>query len=535
VKKYFLYLTLVGITFLVYSNVINGEFLFDDEHFVVRNPYIKNFSYIKDIFLTSVTSGIGFKDNFYRPLSIFLWIFVYKIFGLNPIGFHLTNILTHIFCGIFIYLILLHLFNNRLASFCGSMFFLIHPIQTEAVSYISGFGDLISFLFLLIAIYSYIKIVKNISLTKKKSFLYLTFYYLIFCISTILAMLGKERAVMMVLLLPLVEISFKDRLFLPQILSTKQSKKKFNLYNFNYLKLKKILLLSFPVLSAIFWFYLRSVALKTSNTFNFYRVENIYSSNILVRIYTFFYALVVYLKLLIIPYPLHMERTIPVFTSIFYPEVLLGFCVLILGFIFAIKSFYKKKIFFFTYFWFLISLAPTSGIFPINALIMEHWLYFSLFGISVLIAFIVYEYKNVKFIFFLCFIIWSIMTFYQNRVWKNAYVFFQHILKYNPNSIAANNNFAMCLADNGELDKAIFYYKKAISLDDTFPQPHHNLARVYISKNDLKNALIEYYRALEIDPNFVFSHQDLATIFDQLGDKQRAQYHKKRVSEILKN
>ena len=497
-------------TFLIYSNTIKGEFLFDDEHFIVRNPYIKDWSCIKEIFFTNVTSGIGFKDNFYRPLSIFVWLLINKTFGLNPVAFHLTNIFTHIASGLLIYLILLYLFKNRWSAFFGSAFFLVHPLQTESVSYASGLGDLLSFLFLLIAVYSYL------SLRGTKSRGNLVFYYLIFCISAILAMLAKERAVMLVFLLPLFELSF---------LKPEADKKG---------RILQLVTYGFVILIVACWFYLRSTALTSQNTFNFYSTQNIYSTNILVRIYTFFYAFLVYMKLIIIPYPLYMERSIPVFTSLFYPQVFIGFCALLFGFILAIHSFYRKRVFFFTYFWFLIALAPTSGIVPVNALLMEHWLYFSLFGVSVFIAYLVKKHNNLKNIFLVCILILGFVTFNQNRFWKNGYVFFQHTLKYNPDSIAANNNFAMALVDKGELDKAVYHYKKAISLNDTFPQPHHNLARIYIAKNDLKSAFKEYYRTLEINPDFVFTHQDLANIFSQLGDKQKAEYHRKKIQEILK-
>jgi len=550
-------------TFLIYSNTIKGEFLFDDEHFIVRNPYIRDWACIKDIFLTNVTSGIGFKDNFYRPLSVFVWLLLNKTFGLNPAAFHLTNIFIHISCGVLIYLLLQKLFKNSIAAFAGSAFFLVHPLQTEAVSYASGTGDILSFLFLLIAVYSYL----SLRGACRGEFIRPTrgspiFYYLIFCISAILAMLAKERAVMLVFLLPIFELSFlipkgshsepldshsersEESRLLPHGKLREEPQKPRFLVSLGMTNKKQLALYGFLILTAVFWFYLRSVALGSQNTFNFYSSQNIYSANLLVRLYTFFYAFLIYLKLIIIPYPLHMERTIPVFTYFLQPKVMFGFFLLFIGLILAVRSFSKKRIFFFSYFWFLIALAPTSGIVPINALIMEHWLYFSLFGVSVFIAYLVNNFTTkarkheildffrvfvvISYILILCFV-----TFNQNRFWKNPYIFFQHTLKYNPDSVAANNNFAMALSDKGKLDKAIFHYKKAISINDTFPQSHHNLARIYIAKNDLKSALNEYYKALEISPDFVFTHQDLTNIFTQLGEKQKAEYHQKRVREIL--
>ncbi|MFH0948781.1 MAG: tetratricopeptide repeat protein [Elusimicrobiota bacterium] len=556
-------LLLAFFTFLIYSNTINGEFLFDDEHFIVRNPYIRDWSCIKDIFFTNVTSGIGFKDNFYRPLSIFVWLIINKTFGLNPVAFHLTNIFIHISCGILIYLLLQKLFKSQIASFIGSAFFLANPLNTEIISYASGTGDILSFGCLLLAIFAFLKIypVRNEQLPvsnrvnptlPEKPLRKGWVYYTLFCISTILAILAKERAIMMIFLLPLLEISFLNtnrrkmnsnviaggeipRLSLRGVpLAGRRSNLRTELEQAPQSHILQFATYGFLILVVAAWFFLRLTVFNFQNSFNFYQTANIYSQNLSVRIFTFFHSFLVYLKLLLIPYPLYMERTIPVFTYFLQPKVLFGFFLLIIGLILAIRSFNKKRIFFFSYFWFLIALAPTSGIIPVNALIMEHWLYFSLFGISVLIASWVNSRPTLKNIFLFCILIWGGLTFYQNRVWKNPYIFFQHILKYNPDSVAANNNFAMALVEKGELDKSIYHYKKAISLSDTFSQPHHNLARIYIAKNDLRNAIDEYNRALEIDPNFVFTHQDLANIWAQLGEKQKAEYHQRRVTEILK-
>ena len=278
--------------------------------------------------------------------------------------------------------------------------------------------------------------------------------------------------------------------------------------------------------------------------------------NLSVRIYTFFNAFLHYMQFVFYPWPLYVERSIPVFLNFTEPPVLKGFYLLALMFGLAAHSFFKRRIFFFCYFWFMIALGPSSGIVPVNDLIMEHWIYFSMISASVAFALTaknIYEYfdssllkknelQKIKIlktsmfsIFTVLILVMCVVTMQQNKVWKTAISFFTNVLKYNPRSVKAHNNLAMALSDKNEIDTAVYHYKKSIEISDEFPQPHHNLARIYVQKNNVREAVAEYYKALDIDSNFVFSHQDLYSIFSQVGDKQRADYHSKRIKEILGN
>ncbi|MCS7152093.1 MAG: tetratricopeptide repeat protein [Endomicrobia bacterium] len=494
---------------LIYSNVIDGDFLFDDEHFILRNIYITDWKYIKNIFLKNVTAGAGLTDNFWRPLSTVIWLFLNKTFGLDKRIFHITNILFHILTSIILYLLLLKLYNNNKISLLGSLFFAVHPVNTEAVSYISGLGDPLSLCFVLFCIYFYISFKEKPNIFKS----------IIFLLSNIVAILAKERAVIIPSLILLFELyfSFKQRNYFI-------SKRPYYSY----------LLFFITSLISLVWLILRLTILNFQNTFNFYKIPNIYSQNLYVRIYTFLSNFLEYLKLLIIPYPLYMERQVTIFTSFTSTRVILGFIILVGIFIICIKSIKKYPELFLSYTWFLLCLLPTSGIIPINAIFMEHWLFFSMIGCSIFISFLLIKHNWTKYLLIPILIIFSFLTYKQNFVWKDSYSFFQHILKYNPNSVAANNNFAMAAAEMGEIDKAILHYKKAISLDNTFPQPRHNLARIYVSLSQFEKAIQEYKEALKIDPDFIYTHIDLLKLYTYLNQPKMAEFHKKEIERITK-
>jgi len=144
------------VTFIAYFNVIKGEFFFDDDTLILQNKYVHNLE-LKKIYTSNTTEGANLTDNFYRPHHQLVFSLLYNLFGKNPIPFHLFNILVHIMNGFLIYILLLRLQFKPIPSVVGTLFYLVHPIHTEAVSYISGIGDPLGFMFMLAALLAILK------------------------------------------------------------------------------------------------------------------------------------------------------------------------------------------------------------------------------------------------------------------------------------------------------------------------------------------------------------------------------------------
>ncbi len=138
--------------FIIYSNTIGGKFLFDDNDTIVGNTYIRDFKHIKEIFTQDVTAGSGSIIGWYRPVLLLSYTVDYSIWQLSYYGYHLINILLQIFSSIVLFFIVFKLFNKIRTSFLSGLIFLIHPVQTEAVSYISDRADLLLVFFLLISL-----------------------------------------------------------------------------------------------------------------------------------------------------------------------------------------------------------------------------------------------------------------------------------------------------------------------------------------------------------------------------------------------
>jgi len=324
------------------------------------------------------------------------------------VGYHVVNTLFHIACAILLFFILIYLFKNVWLSFWTALLFLIHPLQTEAVTYVNSLGDSLSVFFIFLGIIFYLKFRSLEKLSSKR---------LVYCLSLImyvLALMSKETAIIMPVLILIVDFFFMDTKISPirRIKTIGKSVWPFFIFTGGYI-------------------ILRATVLNFLNTFNLYNEVNIFTSSFFVRLFTFFKILIVYFKLLFWPMNLHMERSIEIATSFFSLPVVIGGAIF-LGLIFLVFICLKRfPILSFGILWFFIGLFPTSNlIVPINGLLYEHWLYLPMIGIFLILIwlgmFIVKKTgfrKHFLFIFVLFLLFLGSTTIIRNEDWRNPIVF----------------------------------------------------------------------------------------------------------------
>lgn len=182
-----LLVALLVINVLLYLPSLQHDFLKDDFRLIVENQRIKTFK----AFLNSLNGQFfSFPDfpylHYWRPLSLFTFYLDYRIWGLNPLGYHFTNILLNSLNALLLFLFFYYISKKVFPAFFISLFFSIHPVHVEAVSWISGRTDLLAAFFIFSAILMFLLFLKN----ERKTF------YLFSVISFILALLAKENAVL---------------------------------------------------------------------------------------------------------------------------------------------------------------------------------------------------------------------------------------------------------------------------------------------------------------------------------------------------
>jgi len=137
--------------FLVYVNAFPNKFVWDDEEQIVNNAVIREWGNLP-VILTSGTfyaGGAGLSGSFYRPLVSLFYFLNYQIWGLQPWGFHLFQIIFHLINVVLVYLLLekiLSVFGIsyvKESAFLTALIFAVHPANAESVAYIGGIAEIL--------------------------------------------------------------------------------------------------------------------------------------------------------------------------------------------------------------------------------------------------------------------------------------------------------------------------------------------------------------------------------------------------------
>jgi len=136
---------LAAISLAIYANALHGEFVFDDNVQLVRNQHVRSLEEIPRAFTTPLWSFAD-KDNswnnrYYRPMQTVIFALVYHFSGLSPFAYHLVSLLLHVIASILVYLLCVELGWTSMQSLLASSLFAVHPVHTEAVSWIAGVSE----------------------------------------------------------------------------------------------------------------------------------------------------------------------------------------------------------------------------------------------------------------------------------------------------------------------------------------------------------------------------------------------------------
>jgi len=298
----------------IYAGSLNGRFIWDDKSLVEDNLYIREWSGIRGFFSGEVTTHHSLFPKYYRiyrPLQLVTYAADYSLWKLNASGYHLTNILLHISVALLAYWLFGILYNNSFLSLLAGIFFVVHPINTEAVSYIAGRSDSLCGIFMLSSLILYIK-AQDIG----RAGLYI-FALLLY----IGALLSRETSLVLPVLLLLYHYSFKKKIDLRAFL--------------------------FFLLITLGYVFLRP---------SFY-IADPFSAAFLRRIPGFFVAVTDYIRLLFLPLDLHMEYGDRLF-AITEPRAVMGFFIVVSLVAYAWIKRKTDRLIFFSISWFFILLLP---------------------------------------------------------------------------------------------------------------------------------------------------------------------------------
>src|SRR3989344_7730063 len=130
-------LLLVGIGILIYSKTLFNGFVWDDNPHILENPLVKFFK-VGEIFTRAAVfpNSDSFLDAYYKPLMSFVFALIYKVFHENPSGYHLFQVLLHLFNSILLLVLLKRFFKVALSLFLSLVFWCIQLILKALVMYL---------------------------------------------------------------------------------------------------------------------------------------------------------------------------------------------------------------------------------------------------------------------------------------------------------------------------------------------------------------------------------------------------------------
>ncbi|HLD69689.1 MAG TPA: tetratricopeptide repeat protein, partial [Candidatus Omnitrophota bacterium] len=428
-------------------------------------------------------------NSYYRPLVSLSYMLEYYFFDLNPFFYNLDNLILHLLTTISVFFITFMIFKNNWVGFFTALLFAIHPVHWEAVSNISGRAILLCAFFNLNAFLFFCLSCRD----KALPCLYAHGLYVLSLFFFSLALLCKESAVV----LPIVLLGHQFFIKKKRVSSFGRS----FIHILPFFMILGIYVLVRQHLQMTHFFYWRSAGESILGFISFLR------------------GVITYLRILIWPVDLHLDRMQYLFTN-FQDIELLGTLVFFLGAGILIFKFHHKisreELFFLS--WFLIELLPVSqilvqiGVCPGYISTAEHFLYTPSIAVFVLIVLFlrrIYEMNEkvrwisigvFKFTVSGFFIFLWIVTVQQNIYATNEWAMFRQALEYDPANTRVRNSLGFAYAQKGLLKEAEMEFRKALSNDPLNSPARIGLGNSLCAQGKFLEGIAEYEKILPSVP-----------------------------------
>jgi protein O-mannosyl-transferase len=527
-----------------------GFISFDDNRYVYENAYVQsglNWNSIGQAF----TSELAKLSGHWCPVTWLSWMLDYQIFGLNPSGYHLINLLFHVMNTVLLFLIFRRMTKTLWPSAFVATLFAIHPIHVESIAWITERKDVLSTFFWMLTMGAYSYYVEH------PGFRRYCFVLLFFA----LGLMAKSMLVTLPFVLLLLDYwplqrfqeikpDHKVQPEVSKLLTSDKQKKKSKKkpavketlevkkpanpeYKWSLiypLLWEKVPLFVLTILSSIAAY----LAAQSADA-----VQSIEVLPSVVRIGNAFVSYIAYIGKMIWPnnlavfYP-HPEGLIPwqVFGSV----------LLLITITVAVFRMVKRFPYLATgWLWYIGTLVPVIGIVQAGVQAMaDRYTYVPLIGLFIMAAWGVpdllkkWNYRKeillaLSALIILCL---SIKTWTQVGYWQNSITLFDHTLKVTDNNWLAYNDRGIAYAVLGNYKQAIEDFGRAIEIKPGYEEAYYNRGHVYQDLRNYKQAIEDLNRAIEIKPDHAEAYINRGASYNALGNYKQAIEDYDRTIEI---
>jgi protein O-mannosyl-transferase len=522
----------------------------DDTTYVYENAYVQsglNWNSIGQAFSSELVG----KSSNWHPLTWLSLMLDYQIFGLNPFGYHLINLLFHVMNTILLFLIFLRMTKKLWPSAFVAALFAIHPLHVESVAWIAERKDVLSTFFFMLTLGAYSYYVEHPRL--RRYFFVLLFF--------ILGLMAKPMLVTLPFVLLLLDYWPLQRFqeikpdhkvqteVFKSVTSDKQkkkSKKKPAVKETLEVKKSASSEYKWSLIYPLFWEKVPLFVLAILSSIVTYiaqqkggAVQSIEALPLGVRIGNAFISYIAYIGKMIWPSNLAVFYPYP---GLLVPWQVFGSVILLIAVTLLVIWRAKRSPYLATgWLWYIGALVPVIGIVQVGSQAMaDRYTYIPLIGISVLMIWGISDLAriwrfpgsllsgfSVMVVTILIIISWK-----QAALWQNDIILFEHALKVTSGNYLAHNNLGIALYKIGKNEEALFHHEEALRINPASFKAHFNMANILAFQGKRAEAIYHYEEAIKLHRNYLNAHRNLGTALALDGRFKEAIEHYKKAIEI---
>lgn len=506
-ERNFLACAVIGLVALAaYANSFSGPFVFDDLFAVVNNPTIQRLWPIGKV-ITPLEGGITVGG---RPILNLSFAINYAIGGLSVWGYHAVNLGIHILAAIVLYGFLRRtLLRPALSARFGAdswalalaiaVLWVLHPLQTESVTYIVQRAESLGGLFYLLTLYCF---VRGIELEGNRGWLWAA------VLSCAVGMGCKETMATAPLVVWLYDRTFVAGTFREAL------RRRWAMY----------------VTMASTWLLLAYFILAAGKRGD--SADLAASATTLGYFQTQCYAIFHYLCLAVWPHPLVFDYGTPIIAD---PLKFAGPAILLflLG-VAALVGVYRRTLWGFFGCWFFAVLAPSSSIVAVLTQTMaEHRMYLPLAAVLAIVVLALYERSGRKCLVFCLFaaLVLAWLTVVRNNDYRTEFSLWDDTVRKRPTNARALGNLGTLYLKAGQPQKAKALVEKSIRLNPNYAEPRIDLGIILCTSGRMNEGIVQFRYAVQINPSNVGAQTNLAMGLVSVENWGEARFH---FEEILR-
>ncbi|MBI5541910.1 MAG: tetratricopeptide repeat protein [Bacteroidia bacterium] len=477
---------MLAIVVLVYlPSLFNGFTNWDDPAYITKNEFIKGLGF------ENLKAMFGeFHNGHYHPLTWLSLAINYSFSELNSFGYHLTNMIIHLFNVVLVFLFIKKLSQHWQVAILTALLFGIHPLSVESVAWVTERKNVLYTFFFLFSLIVYIKYIE-----KEKIKL-----YLVSLILFLISVLSKSPAIILPFVLLLIDYLKERKLISKKVI------------------FEKIPFFIFTIVFGIITSMAQAKVTIVSNEIIPTDVKLIYGA----------WGFLKYFFLIIIPYGL----------SAFYPYIISDYpayyfigWIFISIYIWVIWHNWKKnnRIVVFGLLFFFVNIFLFLKFFNLIAssyYIADRYTYVASIGLFFIFSNYLIKFKPSdigysslsKFIILIIIVIFGITTFNRNKIWKNSLTLWDNVIEKYPGAVVPLLNQGNAFRDEARYSDALNNYNKVIKTDSTFFEAISNRGYVQFMLGNYNAALIDFNRALLLMPTDKNLINNKALCYQKLGN-----------------